>query len=299
MLMPFGAILSYMAAGAATNLALTGQPPQSLRDYFQPRSGKKDDDGRDIRLSILTPFKDVPNWLSQPGHTTWNKMSPIIHLAQELATNSDYRGVELRNPADSVGQQAADIAKHVGETTLPFSVRAYERLQEAERSPVSGMDKVTRILGDVAQSASGLNPISRYESMSPAEQKAQELMAEKLPAGARTQEQATRSQAIAQLSEARHNNEPDFFKKQREAIAAGTIKQSDADLIQERAKFNSPLERNISHLDIPGAMKVLALADDEEAKRIIPLIAKKIEKSKTLTQADAVKDAAYLRARSK
>lgn len=294
MLMPFGAILSYMAAGAATNLALTGQTPQSLRDYFQPRSGKKDDDGKDIRLSILTPFKDVPNWLSKPGHTTWNKLSPIIHLAQELATNSDYRGVEIHNPADSLGHQATDIAKHAGETALPFSVRAYERLQEANRSPMSGADKVERILGDVAQSASGLNPISRYESMSPAEQKAEDLMHEQFRRGTVTPEQDRHTQILHQLSAALRTRQPDAFDRIRDAFHAGEITEGDMRAIREQQMPS--LERDVRSLTVERGMSVLNEANPDEQRRIIPALMQKVRAAKELGRAERVAYMAQLQA---
>lgn len=130
--------------------ALTGKPPTDFIDYLYPKSGDKDSQGNDERLS--TPFyprefaaiaKHVQHEGLAPGlwHTISNKASGVIGLVRQWATGVDWRGHEFRDPNSAWHQQMRDtLAVTLGDLE-PISVG---QLRDSERTT---KDYVTSITG--------------------------------------------------------------------------------------------------------------------------------------------------------
>lgn len=281
MLAPYGQVLSIMAAGAATHLLFNHTMPQTLRDYFQPKSGQKDEDGNDIRLQMLTPMKDVPNLAREPGNVLWNKMTPLIHMAHDIAVNHDYHGVEIRHKGDSAGDQAEQIGKYAGKALLPFTVQSYQRMNDA------GASTGKKLLG-----AAGLSPVPKVYDQSPALQKAYGFMDE-TPGRVRTQAEYDRHTLIGQLSRGLANPAKQSAARGqiRDAVRTGELLPSDVDAIKRRMKYPDPLVRAVrsSSLSLDQGMQVWDVADDAEKRAIGPALLSRIRNSKDTPREDKVR----------
>ena len=53
--------------GAITHMLLTGEQPQEVDDYFFPRTGELDDNGKPRRVTLPTYMKDVFHLWSDPS----------------------------------------------------------------------------------------------------------------------------------------------------------------------------------------------------------------------------------------
>ncbi|RMG03297.1 MAG: hypothetical protein D6726_05915, partial [Nitrospirae bacterium] len=146
-----GAILSY----------LYGQKPQSLLDYFAPRTGNKNPDGSDERI---IPASYVKDWLafSHEGtlRTLRNKLSPVINATIELINNEDYWGREIYSKDSSAWEIAKDIGKFVAEQFKPFSLQGYQRMKEHGASDVGALMPMFGF--PVAPSYLARSPIQQY-----------------------------------------------------------------------------------------------------------------------------------------
>src|SRR5207244_1205206 len=75
--------------GGMLHYLMTGKHPEELKDWYFPKTGRLDDEGRPIRLSLPTYIKDVFHATSHPGRTITNKLHPLIGLVSEMLANED------------------------------------------------------------------------------------------------------------------------------------------------------------------------------------------------------------------
>lgn len=115
---------------------LHGQTPQSLKDYFYPRTGEikqpkpgsPDQNSYDERVSIPGYAKDVYAFAKNPVSTVINKTSPIVSLAAkavELGQTGgikDYFGNQVVDPNADPATKTGQLAKFGASQFLPFSV---------------------------------------------------------------------------------------------------------------------------------------------------------------------------------
>jgi hypothetical protein len=113
-------VAGYMGA---LYMAARGLKPESLRDYFQPRTGKKNKDGSDERVVLPTYMKDVSSYSSHPLKTVRNKLAPEWELFSEVANNETFYGDVIRDERDPFYVQAMDVAKHMAGAFVPFSLQ--------------------------------------------------------------------------------------------------------------------------------------------------------------------------------
>ena len=146
-----------MLFGGLMTWALTGKPPTQFLDYFYPKTGHKNEDGSDERLS--TPYytreyfmavshlqKDglvggMASMLAGKGNPLF---SPLINLYQ----NKDFFGYEIHDPHSPYIQQAEQIAGFLGKEAMPISV-------------ASGIASHASTTAKIASYA-GFNPAPRY-----------------------------------------------------------------------------------------------------------------------------------------
>lgn len=98
-----------LAYGGLLTWALTGKGPQSLMDYVYPRTGDKDANGKDERVSTMfypREFVNIEKHIEQQGvasglgHLVASKSSGLFGLVSEWATNVDSFGRQISNPDD-------------------------------------------------------------------------------------------------------------------------------------------------------------------------------------------------------
>lgn len=261
--------------GGILHYLMTGQPPEETNDWFYPKTGRQDETGHDIRLSLPSYMKDVYAYAGHPLTTLGHKMHPAIAATIEMLQNKDFYGTKIRNEDDPLVKQAIEVAAHTAGQFVPFAVRGQQQIRKGE--------------GGVAESLLpfiGITPAPGSITHSAAEQLASDLLRQKMPVGARTQEQATKAQAKSQA--ARHLAAGKMSKEEiaKEAKDAG-VELSDEDwkAISKRAKA-STLEYAIEHLDANESVKVWDKASDKERELIRTRVASKVAKSQSLSDAD-------------
>lgn len=119
------------ALGSALQFMLTGQPPQSLKDMFYPRTGRMNPDGSAERISFPTYLKDEYALARHPLATVEHKLHPSIEMALELLNNQNFYGGEIRNPDDSFGVQAKQVAEYLAQGLEPYAFKNEARAAQA------------------------------------------------------------------------------------------------------------------------------------------------------------------------
>lgn len=236
-------VSSTMLVNGALTYMFTGTMPQGL-DFFAFRDGTKDERGRAGRLMLPTYMKDILAYARHPGETLLHKSHPILSLISDVIRNKDYYGVEVRSRDAGAGKQALETVEYVAKAFEPFWTRGMRR--EVQRK--GGPAKATLPLV-------GIMPAPRAVTETTAERMAHDFMLERIPVGARTKEQAARS-------EAKYKAEP---------------------------PTEPYLVRTVRRLDAASAVRVFEHASREEQKRIYYDILEKIDRNKTLSE-DELRD---------
>jgi hypothetical protein len=148
------------------------QGPQTLRDYFYPRTGKKDQEGNEERLQLPTYMKDVMSYHQHPVRTVINKLSPMLNMMSEMYQNQDFYGDQIRNGNDPAVQQFSNIASYIGSQFIPFSVRGATESRKREQTPAIQ-----------AMSYLGVTPAPRAEIRTPAQNMIAEFASARVPRG--------------------------------------------------------------------------------------------------------------------
>lgn len=110
-------------AGATLQYLMTGEGPKEIRDFFFPRTGRKNADGSDERLSFPSYVKDEFEFARHPAETAQHKLHPIFSRLFELGRNKDFYGTRIYDPDADIPSEAKDILTYLGKSFVPYSVR--------------------------------------------------------------------------------------------------------------------------------------------------------------------------------
>ena len=112
--------------GAMLNYLYTGQAPQSLMDYFFPRTGRmRAQDNAPERVNIPSYVKDVVEYNRAPVGTLMNKLHPLAEVGWELYHNRDFYGDIITFPEK--GDPVVQGLQYGLRTLQPFSIQGLER----------------------------------------------------------------------------------------------------------------------------------------------------------------------------
>jgi N12 class adenine-specific DNA methylase len=136
------ALIVYALAGALFSYMVAGEWPQDLRDYFYPKTGRKNEYGEDERISIPGYLKDVVNLYMDPVRTVTGKGNPFIQMMGEMLHNRDYRD-HIIYDSDHETRAGAYFRYLTGELT-PIGLRS--RLAHDQGGP-SMADYVKQFIG--------------------------------------------------------------------------------------------------------------------------------------------------------
>lgn len=255
--------------GAVMGYLMTGQRPQSLVDYFFPKTGKLDGEGRPERISLPSYMRDVYDFSHHPLSTVAHKMHPALEMAREMLTNRDFYGTTIRNPGDPLVQQGIELAEYVSREFEPFSWRNMQyRLQSGE-SPAKA-----------ATAFLGANPAPQWVGQTKAERTASELAREQSGQAARTQEQANRSREAGRLRDQMAEHEIGASGVWQ-AFREGKITRRQAqDVI--RTYREPTLVRQFSHLSTPNELIVWRAATAAERNELRPYLWRRLKSIKNL-----------------
>jgi hypothetical protein len=116
--------------GAILHYILTGKPPETLLDYYYPKTGRKNPDGTDERISLPSYMKDVFA-VGEEGlfKVASNKLNPVFGTIIDMLQNKDYYGTEIRNTNDPLVKQIAQEFQFLASQFEPFSIQSAIRGQ--------------------------------------------------------------------------------------------------------------------------------------------------------------------------
>jgi hypothetical protein len=244
-------IMLHTAASAIYQKLHTGQWPQEAKDYFYPKNGQVDDQGRPQRTGLWSYIKDAYSFVQHPLRTLRYRTAPVLSLISDLYKNAGFDRLEIRHPDDNPLQQTLATGQYIGKQFTPFSVQNYlkeGKLGASVESRVEQFFGINRAPADIDQS--------------PAERLAREYSAARTPDEPRTAEAAERRELRQSLTRARRQKKP-TPPEVVAAIRAGKFSKKDRDLAYSDAKI-SPLASAFRRLSIDEAERVYKAADAAE-----------------------------------
>jgi hypothetical protein len=290
MLYPLALTMVAGTAGALIHRLFTGSNPQTLQDYFFPRTGQTDKDGRDVRLALPTYLKDVVSEAHavrtsvlerspEPIATDLShKLNPYAAIVGDMWNNKDYYGVEIRHPDDPIGKQLAELSQFALKQFTPFSVSGTLKLAE-DQAPLAQL--VLPFIGVV--------PAKKALLMSPAETLAADITRNSTAIGGRTRAQFDHSQMLKTIvQDIRRNGTGSAALSQ--AVSAGQLRSTDAQNLASMLN-TTPLEYQVGKMSPEDAMRVWRLASDAERQVLQSRIAQRLANSKVIEEE---KRSAYL-----
>ena len=197
-LLVLGTMMS--AASILTQLALTGDPPEEPKDFFFPRTGRKNRDDSDERLQFPTYWMDHYKLATHPLQTAGHKVHPSIGMALEVFGNKDFYGTEVRDENAPLSTQIAQVGEYFAKGFIPYSVTGQGKLEENDAGLAA---RVGNFFGFTVAPAS----VSRSKFQAFVADKA----AESAPQGARSLAQAERSRHLREVEASlRKGGDPDM-----------------------------------------------------------------------------------------
>jgi hypothetical protein len=164
-------------------------------------------------------------------------------MLAELAENKDYYGTQIFDPDASIPTEAKQFMTYLGKRFLPYAV------QGAAKNAATGQSAVMTALPFI-----GITPAPGDITKSPFQQYVADKYFDKLPQGARTQEEADRSQKFREAVMAvRAGKEPDTT-----GFAPGQVKALSRAAEQELPEYR------FTRLELPAQIKAYKKASAEE-----------------------------------
>ena len=261
--------------GALINYMYTGKPPEGIDCWF-PRTGRKDEFGRDERLSPPSYMKDMYHMMEGAkdiatgagGARAEGMAAAKLHSSfgaiAEMLYNRDFYNTEITNSDDPFLKKAFDYTKFIVEQYHPFSWDKISR----ER-------KLGFPLSEQALTMVGFVPAPSDIKKTAAERMATKIMSENLPQRATTREQRERQDQRREL-ERRIRTQDHWESFAQSQMDSGVLSDSDILFAVDRAA-GLPLDRSFQRMKLEDSIKVYRLATTEEKRRLKPLFAQKAE----------------------
>lgn len=161
-----GLMLVVMTAGALAQYLLTGEGPKELKDYFFPRTGRKNKEGNDERVQLPTYLKDIVSYVRHPIRTLEHKLHPVLGLIADMVHNEDFFGDQIRNEDDPLVVQLQQLSEYLATQYTSFSVRNAAEEGKRDQGPA-----------EKAGGFFGVTAAPREEVRTPAQNKMAEILA--------------------------------------------------------------------------------------------------------------------------
>lgn len=234
------ASMAFFATGAVTtalvNTALqmaltkantgTATPPTSLNDLLHPRTGRKDDSGRDERIHYPNPIVRAFDTVRHPVKQLGAIVHPSLTGAVDVARNRDWRGDQVMPDDASTLSNAGRALWHVGKGALPMGTP----------DPYAPADAKPQTLADRAMGMIGVR--LSHPVMSDAEQAAYDVLDQKSGSrGRNLAEQQQHADDTRWVQMARHGQEDAAAKEMEQA----DVSEEHGRSIFRRAAFKQGL----------------------------------------------------------
>ena len=186
--------------GGVIHTMLTGHLPTEAKDFFHPKTGKKDAQGRDERLSLATYWKDLEagagavrditkGQLTTTRQFVSHKLTPAIHFLDEVTSNKDFWNVQIVDPKAPVTEQLKQAARYFfTQQTVPYNIH---NMQARKELGASFREQVMMGLGLAAPATARVN-------MSPTQREISDVLS-RSGGYVRTPEEHAKAQWKAQL----------------------------------------------------------------------------------------------------
>ena len=258
-----GAPITYMFLGAAIMKLLSGDYPETFKDYFFPRTGRKNPDGSDERISPATYSRDIYSYSTDPISTISHKKHPLLPLIYQQYKNKDFYNVQISDPKDPILKQLKDRALHIIEFSKPFSFKNYDRMitkGEAER-------KAWLI------SISGFNTAPSYITRSPAQKLMNRYISERIGDYTKTKEEYNKSEYRKVFKFKLRKGEKVDHNEARAILGDRLYKRT-----LKEAKL-PPFTESFKRLTVREALNVYAVATNKERRQSIDILTGKIKRA--------------------
>jgi hypothetical protein len=167
-------VVQALGIGALINYALTGEYPKSLLDFTHPRTGEKDDEGKDKRLQTMfytREFMAVAMHMEHEGkiagltRAVVNKAAPSIGLAKAWATGKDPLENEIRDPYGSLYEKIQQTLLYSMYELEPISVASLKQQGVGEGLTATVLENP----GVSVRTVAGFSPAPKYITDTPTE----------------------------------------------------------------------------------------------------------------------------------
>jgi hypothetical protein len=118
--------------GAITQYLATGKKPDEIKDYFFPKTGRRNADDSEERLQYPSYWMDHYKLATSPLQTGLHKLHPSISMLTEALSNQDYYGTQIRDPKAAWHKQAEQIGEYLAKGFLPYSISNQSKLAETD-----------------------------------------------------------------------------------------------------------------------------------------------------------------------
>lgn len=272
--------MAYLAAmpilagtiGGTMQYMLTGKGPEELRDYFFPKTGERDPQGRDIRLTLPAYMKDVYHYAHDPVGTVTGKVHPLISLAHDMLMNKDYFDQPIRNSDDPFIRQVMDVAGHTIKQFAPIGI------SQAVASRETGQK-----FGEQAANFVGVTRAPKWVSMSDAEQLAEKLNhahlgSASVPTAGGAYRYGQGRSIAGRLRNGSGVERGAALTELHSLVAQGQITEAGAKRLINGSK-NAYLTNQMVHLDANEAVRVYRSSTGEERRMIRDMVMNKVTRS--------------------
>ena len=259
-----GAAVSYAIQGFFIQWLLgSGEPPEELKDLYFPKTGRKNADGSDERLSMPHYTKDIIAWSTDPIKTIQHKLNPIWGSGKDLWDNEDYFGRAIRGKDPEKWLQET-VQYYLYNNFTPFSVRNAYKLHQ---------DGVS-ITESVAIGLSGISPAPAHITRTPAQKRAIDYLRGRGGKRHVSQEDAEHQDRRRNLI--RDLRSGKIISKDSERWEGFTFKQRKSIL---RDSKQTAFETSFKRLTFDEAVNVFAVASKDERLQVWDrLLKKRIDK---------------------
>lgn len=243
-------LLVAMTAGAVTQYLFTGKGPEEIKDFFYPKTGRKNKEGNDERVQLPTYLKDVVAWGKHPLTTLSHKLHPMIGSIAEMLLNEDFYGDKIRNPDDKLVKQVAQFGEYLLQQYTSLSLR------NASDEKKRGQGTAEKAAGFV-----GVTAAPREEVRTPAQNKMAEYLTSR---GHRSRTPEEKDAGELRMDVVTGLRDKTTTRSQvRAMVRAGELTAGQATHALVAAR-EDPLLVKFKQLDYDEAKTVYALADARE-----------------------------------
>jgi len=259
------------ALGMVTQYLMTGKWPEDWRDYYMPRTGELDAQGREARVNHPSYVKDLISMRHHPLTTVQHALNPLLGVIADLWQNKDFYGVQLFKPGDKLLNQMEDVGLFLGKQFVPFSVSGALRLAD-DAAPLH--KQIMPFFGIV--------PAAQRNVMDATETLLAEAMAAQFPIKGRPREAFERSRLLKEIvGLIKKGNKADARTKFRDGVKRQLLNEDSMGVMIGRMKYNT-IQFQAAHVDSETAMRAWRMGTPIERRQLLPGLASKIIGSGTV-----------------